>query len=132
MAFVLVVAGILMIVTGARGTYGQFGQQLQKDFTGAGNFIYWIVSLGLFGAIGYVDALRTLSRLLMALVLIGMVLSNRGVFAQFAAALKSGPTAPNAPATAGSATAAQPGQNTVAGSPITLQTLQTLASFAGA
>jgi hypothetical protein len=92
MPFVLVLAGLLLIVTGAKGTYSQFGQQLSKDFTGDGNFTYWIASIGAVGSIGYIDALKEVSRLFLALILIAMVLSNRGVFQQFQNALKSGPS----------------------------------------
>lgn len=100
MAFVLVVVGLLMIITGARGTYQQFGSQVASDFTGPGNFTYWLAAIGIIGAIGYIEPLKTVSRLFMALVLIGMVLSNRGVFAKFQAAMKAGPVAPQAPSTA--------------------------------
>lgn len=96
MAFVLVVSGLLMIVTGAKGTYAAFGSQLAGDFTGPGNFTYWIAAIGAVGAVGYVDALRTISRLFLALILIAMVLANKGFFDQLTAALKAGPTAPAA------------------------------------
>lgn len=96
MGFVLVAGGLLMIVTGAKGTYSQFGSQVASDFTGPGNFTYWIVSLGAVGSLGYIEALRAFSRMFMALILIAMVLSNKGFFAKFSDALKSGPIAPDA------------------------------------
>lgn len=96
MAFVLVISGLLMIVTGAKGTYAAFGSQLAGDFTGPGNFTYWVAAIGSVGALGYVDALRTISRLFLALILIAMVLANKGFFNQLTAALKAGPTAPPA------------------------------------
>jgi hypothetical protein len=94
MPFVLVTAGLLMIVTGALGTYAQFGSQVASDFTGKGNFVYWFASLFAVGAVGYIDALRTISRLFLALVIIAMVLANKGFFAQFQAAINKGPVAP--------------------------------------
>lgn len=96
MPFVLVIVGILMVVTGAKGTYAQFGSQVASDFTGPGNFTTWVVALGAVGSIGYIDALRAFSRLFMALILIAMVLSNKGFFAKFTDALKTGPVAPEA------------------------------------
>jgi hypothetical protein len=102
-AFVLVLSGLIMIVTGAKGTYAQFGNQVASDFTGPGNFTYWLAAIGSVGALGYVDALRTISRMFLALILIAMVLANKGFFNQLTAALKSGPIAPEsgtgAPAT---------------------------------
>jgi hypothetical protein len=94
MAFVLVTVGILMIVTGAKGTYAAFGSQVASDFTGSQPFTYWLAAIGGIGALGYVDALRTFSRLFMSLILVAMVLANKGFFAQFTAALKQGPVAP--------------------------------------
>lgn len=102
MAFVLVTVGLLMIVTGARGTYAQFGSQVAADFTGSQPFTYWLAAIGSVGAIGYIDALRTFSRLFLTLILVSMVLANKGFFAKFTDALKTGPIAPagsGAPAT---------------------------------
>jgi hypothetical protein len=93
-AFVLVISGILMIVTGAKGTYAAFGSQLAGDFTGDHNFTYWLAAIGGVGAVGYVPSLQTASRYFMALIIISMVLANKGFFAKFTAALKAGPVAP--------------------------------------
>lgn len=100
MGFALVIAGLLMIVTGGRGTYAQFASQVSKDFTGppGQNFTYWLVALGAVGAVGYIEPLRTVSRLFMVLIIIGIFLSNKGFFAQFQKALAQGPQAPQAPA----------------------------------
>lgn len=95
MPFVLVTAGLLMIVTGALGTYAQFGTQVASDFTGKGNFIYWLASLFAVGAVGYIKALEGISRLFLLLIIIAMVLANRGFFAQFQAAINKGPVVPN-------------------------------------
>lgn len=94
MPFALVIIGLVMIVTGAKDTHEAFGKQLVSDFTGPGNFTFWIASLGGIGALGYFPALRDFSRAFMALILIGMVLANRGFFNQFSAAMQAGPTAP--------------------------------------
>lgn len=99
MAFVLLLAGLLMIVTGAKGTYLQFGQQLRGDVNG--QFIYFAAAIAFVGALGYVDALRTFSRLFMALILIVLVLANKGFASKFTAALKAGPQAPAAVPSAG-------------------------------
>lgn len=94
MPFALVFIGLLLIVTGAKNTYREFGAELTEDFTGDGNFTWWIVSLGSIGALGYIKELQTFSRLFMTLIIVAMLLSNRGVFAQLTGALQSGPTTP--------------------------------------
>jgi hypothetical protein len=93
LAFVLVTVGLLMIVTGARGTYSQFGSQVASDFTGSQPFTYWLAAIGTVGAIGYIDTLKTFSRLFLTLILVSMILANKGFFAKFTAALKQGPIA---------------------------------------
>lgn len=100
MPYALVIVGLLMIVTGINNTYSQFGAQLQADMTGSNNqgrgFIVWVIALFLVGALGYINNLRTFSHYFMALILISMILANKGVFAQFQKALNSGPVAPTA------------------------------------
>lgn len=99
--YALVVIGLIMIITGILNTYAQLATQLQSDFTGNKSFIVWIIALGSVGALGYIKDLRTFSHYFMALILIGLVLSNKGFFANFTAAIKAGPSAPTASAQAG-------------------------------
>ena len=108
MPFALVFIGLMMIVSGARDTHQAFGAQLTKDFTGPGNFTYWLVALGGLGAIGYIDKIRPLSHAFMALVIISMILSNGGFFAKFTAAIQGGPIAPEPGSTSGGSAAAAP------------------------
>jgi hypothetical protein len=107
MPFFLVLIGIAMIVTGARDTYAQAGSMVTADLTGSNGgagFIWYMAAIGGVGALGAVPELKTLSHYLLALILIAIVLNNRGVFSQFTAALKSLPAA-----SAGSGLAASPG-----------------------
>lgn len=104
MAFLFTIVGLLMIVTGVKGTYAQFGAQVASDFTGSQPFTYWVAAILGVGAVGYVDALRGVSRLFLALILVSMVLANGGFFAKLTGALKAGPQAPTgsgAPASSG-------------------------------
>jgi hypothetical protein len=96
MGFALLFIGLLMIVTGARGTYAQFGTQLASEFQGQNNFTYWIIALVALGALGYIKPVQTISRLLMTLVIIVLFLAHKGFFQQFQAALAAGPKQPNA------------------------------------
>lgn len=96
MPFLLVFIGLLMVVTGTRNTHVAFARQVQSDFTGQGNFITWVVALGAVGSLGYIEKLRTFSHYFMALIIIGLVLSNKGFFAKFSQALATSPVAPQA------------------------------------
>jgi hypothetical protein len=110
MPFVLLIVGLLMIITGARGTYAQFGSQLASEFEGTNSFTYQMIALGAIGALGYIPALQTISRWALALILLVILLSNKGsngFFSEFQAALQNGPTTPQPIGTAAAPTPAQ-------------------------
>lgn len=115
MPFALVVIGLICVITGARNTYKDFGAALVNDFTGPGNFTWWLVAIGSIGALGYIDGLRSFSRMFMALIIVSMVLKNGGVFDKVKDALNQGPIAPTATAsvTPGSASASNSTSDTI-------------------
>jgi hypothetical protein len=99
MPFALVTVGILFIVVGFQDTYKQLGAQVQKDFTGKGNFIYWLIAIGVLGAIGYVKEFQTFSRAMITLLIVALFLSKKtgtpqGItfFQNFTTGVKSGTT----------------------------------------
>lgn len=106
MPFALVTIGLIMIVSGARDTYAALGKELTEDFTGPGNFLYWLIAIGFLGALGSVKELQGFSRAFMALVLISMVIANRGFGAELTKAVEQGPVRPgdNAKMVGGSST----------------------------
>lgn len=93
MPYALVIFGLVMVVTAAKGTHVALGNQLVKDFTGPGNFIYWVVAIIVIGAIGKTPQGEKLAKPFLVLVLSAMILANKGFFAQFMNAIKSGPQA---------------------------------------
>jgi hypothetical protein len=86
MPFVLLLFGIILILVGYQGTQGQFFSLLKGDFTGSGNFIYWIISIGVVGSIGYIPKFKGISNAFMALIIIVLFVSHKGFFAQFSQA----------------------------------------------
>lgn len=95
MPYALIIAGIVLTVAGVRNTQGTLFSLLKNDFTGNNSFIWWSVSIIAIGAVGYVQETRKLANAFLALVLIVLILANRGVFQQFVNALKA--PVPNAP-----------------------------------
>jgi hypothetical protein len=94
MPFALVTIGLLMLVIGARGTYQEFGSQLYGDLFGSGNqrgFIWWILAIVLIGLVGYAPRLKPLSHALLILVIVVILLANRGVAANLISAVQQGP-----------------------------------------
>jgi hypothetical protein len=87
--FFLAILAIVFLVTAIRGTTTTLFGLIHDDFSGSGNYIYWVVSLLIIGSIGYVKKLQGISDMFLALVLIVMVIANKGFFAQFTAAIKA-------------------------------------------
>lgn len=111
--FILIIIGLLMVVSGIKGTQTQLGQQLVTDFTGQGNFFYWVLAIVLIGGLGYIDDLRGLSRMLLAVIIVSMLFSNRGFFAQFAQEFQQGSA--QAPASSSSSSSSSGGGSSILG-----------------
>lgn len=99
MPFALILIGIILLVAGIRNTYGMTTASGAKGLLGlvegdfAAGFIPWIVAIGLIGALGYVPKLRPLSIAFMTLLLLVLVISHNGVFAQLQSFVTGGAAA---------------------------------------
>ena len=76
MSFALLFAGILLLVSGVRGTQGDLFALLKNDFTGPGTFFYWSLVVIVIGSIGYVPRLRPLSRVFLVLLIVVLFLAK--------------------------------------------------------
>lgn len=110
MPFALVVFGIILIVTGSKATYKDLGAAIAADFTGPNNFTWWLAAIGGIGALGYVETLKPFSRIFMVLVIVAMILSNKGFFAKLNEAIAQGPLKTATPDPVASAEPASGGQ----------------------
>jgi hypothetical protein len=109
MPYALILAGIVLTVAGVRNTQATLYTLLEGDFTGPHSFVWWTLSIVGIGAVGYAPALRTFANYFLALILIVLVIANKGVFEQFTNALKN----PIPAATPASASASTSSGNTV-------------------
>ena len=106
MPFVIVLIGIMLISSGARNRASQLGALIANDFSGSGNFFAWVAAIGAVGAVGYYEPMKPVSRLFLFLVLLSMLLSNRGFFANLLDAVQTFEApAPAANADVGASTA---------------------------
>jgi hypothetical protein len=93
MPFAFAFVGVVLLIAGVRGTSDQLLAQLKIDLTGDNNFVYWILAIGVLGALGYIDSIRPLSRALLLLVMVVLVLSEGkktgggGLFSKFTSAI---------------------------------------------
>lgn len=83
MPFVFGIFGVLLIVAGVRGTTSQLFGLIKSDFTGQPNYFEWMIAIFLVGALGYIDELKTLSRLFMFLLVLGLLWEKRQVLTSF-------------------------------------------------
>lgn len=93
MPLAFLVIGALLVVVAVRGTYANLGTMLVNDFTGASvgkGFLVWVAAIAAIGALGWIPGLRTPSRLLLAMVILAIFISNSGVFAQAQKAVSGG------------------------------------------
>jgi hypothetical protein len=94
MPFALFIVGLFLLITGVKNTQGSLYKLLIADFTGSNNFIYWIVTILIVGAVGYIPALKGISRAFLLLILVVLFLTKGnpsgiggGFFAKFQQAL---------------------------------------------
>lgn len=96
MPFALIFAGALLIAAGINGQSGQLFTLVKGDIEAG--YIYWMFSILVIGALGYVEDLKPLSRAFMALVLVVLILKagnpvsgQGGLFSQLQAGLQANP-----------------------------------------
>lgn len=73
MAFVFLIAGIVLVVAAIRGTEGALFQALGTDVPG---FAIWAAAIIAIGVVGFIPGLRAVSRGLLALVIFVLILKN--------------------------------------------------------
>ena len=107
MPFVLLIVGAILILTAYRNSYGDLATALETDVPG---FAKWALALAVVGGLGWVPGMQTISRWLLALVIVAIVLSNKNwqTFFTNVQTISSLPAASTASATPAAAYVASP------------------------
>ena len=92
MPFIVLFCGVVLILTGLRGTTGQLGTLLKGDLATKNGFGTWLLAFFLVGAIGFVPRFKLLSNALQTLLIVVILLSNKGFFAALQQAVQSSGT----------------------------------------
>ena len=100
MPFVFTIAGVLLVVSGVRGTSTDLFKLVKSDFSGTHNYFEYIVAVFLVGSIGYVKELSTMSRLFMFLIIAGLLYQNKQFFSGLVTQETAQPVAQTNPSTA--------------------------------
>lgn len=96
MPILFIGSGLILILTGIKGHPDQLWKLFGNEFVGKNNFAYWIVSILVLGSLGYVPQLRNLSRLFLGLVVLVLLLDNKGFFAKLQDYINTGSTGTSA------------------------------------
>lgn len=92
MPFTFIIAGLVLVIAGVRGTSDDLVTLVKGDFTGDNNFVYWVLAILVIGGVGYIPSLKSFSRAFLALVLIVLILAEgkqgNGFFTEFESAVK--------------------------------------------
>jgi len=106
MPIVLIIVGALFLTSAVRWNSGgdKIWTLLGGDLTSSnkGNFFAWAVAIILIGAVGYIDELKPVANTMIGLVIVVLLLSNNGFFANLEKEVLQPPQAASAtPAAAG-------------------------------
>lgn len=82
MAWPVLIIGLVLVIAGFRGQTDEFVSTVREDFTGQPNFLYWVAAVFAIGALGAIKPLRPVSDGFFVLILVALILSNRGFFAE--------------------------------------------------
>lgn len=86
MAYVLLIAGLMLTIAGVRNTHVDHNGQpglftlIEGDFAGPNSFIYWLAAIAIVGGAGYVETLQPLSTAFLTLILIMLILNQKSGF----------------------------------------------------
>lgn len=89
MPFFFILIGFGLLVIGYRGTQKELFALLEKDFSGPGNFFVFALGIFVVGLVGYVPKLKGLSNAFLGLIIVVMILSNKGFFNSLMAQVQS-------------------------------------------
>jgi hypothetical protein len=82
--FVLIIAGVVLLIAAVRNTQGLLFHLLQGDFVGPHNFVYWTISILIVGAIGYIPKAKPISDgFLILLIVVLFLTKGTGFFDAF-------------------------------------------------
>lgn len=92
MPVLLLIVGVMLVIVGLNNKLSELGDLIKEDFsptTNTPSFAVWLLAIFAVGAVGYVKELKPLSNAFLVLVVLAMLLSNRGFFNKFTKAVKS-------------------------------------------
>jgi hypothetical protein len=90
MPLFLILFGVLLMIAALRNKLDDLTAVLKDDFTGANNYFVWVLAIGLIVALGNIDDLKPVSNAFLTLVIVIILLANRGLLPSFIEQVKRG------------------------------------------
>ena len=93
MPIFLLIVGVLLVVVGINNKVGELTELIKEDFKpsdGSTGFAVWVLALFIAGSLGYIKDFKPVANAFLVLIVIGMLLSNRGFFDKFTQAIEQG------------------------------------------
>lgn len=91
MPILFLIVGVLLIVVGVNNKIPELVELIKEDFSpsdGTTSFPVYIVAIFVAGSLGYIQAMKPVANAFLALIIVVMLLSNKGFFEKFTSALK--------------------------------------------
>jgi len=84
MPLVFIATGALLIISALKGSPSDLAALIKYDFwqRQPHGYVYWFVSILVLGSLGYIPSLKNLSKMFLVLVLVVLLLENKGFFSQ--------------------------------------------------
>jgi hypothetical protein len=102
MPIAFLIIGAALLIASVRNTQDDLYALVKNDVTGPNNYFHWLIAILIIGALGYIDVLRPLSRMFLALIIVVLFLSHGGILEQFNQQLFSSTPTTDAAASDGS------------------------------
>ena len=90
MPIFFIVVGILLIIVAINDKMRELGGLIREDFdpSSGKSFAIWIIAVFAIGSLGYVKSMKPVANAFLVLVVVSMLLANRGFFDNFTKAFK--------------------------------------------
>lgn len=91
MPLFFLIVGVLLVIVGINDRVGDLTTLLKDDFApsdGQPSFILWILIIGIVGLLGGLKSFKPVSNAFLVLLVIVVLLANKGFIAKFTEALK--------------------------------------------
>lgn len=94
MAWGFLLAGVLLLIASWKKKHEELFTLLKDDFTGEGNFFYWVLAIVVLVALGSYRPIRPVTDAFLALVILVIIIApyrkGRDLFSEFRSQVKEG------------------------------------------